>query len=218
LGRDDLRELMGLLSEPDLAEGMLVHAGFHLRLDGEELAAGSPEELNGQQEFPALSSDFFLTVDFGDARHYRRQVLVVFQPESAMVSVSSDDEAWMHRVVERVVAFVHPRRAWFRSQLFLQRSLLIAGLAAVTVSATLSHLSGERFAWTSLWLFLAGIVLVAASYILPQVIPYSLVHLDTKSEPPPTKRERLAVGISLAVFSVPFVGFAVALLLALTGD
>jgi hypothetical protein len=218
MGRDDLRELMGVLSEPEIADGLLVHAGFHFRLDDEEVEAGSPDDLGEGQGMPTASSDFFLTVDFGDSRRYRRQVLVVFQRESAMVSVSSDDEAWMKAVLDSVERFVALRRAWFRSRLLLQRVLLIAGMAAVTVSAALSRLSGDQFAWTSLWLFLVGIVGVAASYILPQAVPHSLVRLDTANEPSPTRGERLAVGISLLAVSITFVGFGVALLLAVAGD
>jgi len=218
MGREDLRELMGVLSEPVIADGLLVHAGFHFRLDDEEVEAGSPDDLGAGQGMPTSSSDFFVTADFGDARRYRRQVLVVFQPESATVSVTSDDEAWMNGVLDSVERFVALRRAWFHSRMLLQRVLLVAGMAAVTVSAVLSRLSGDQFAWTSLWLFLVGIVGVAASYILPQVLPHSLVRLDTPNEPSPTRRERLAVGISLVAFSVTFVGFGVALLLALAGD
>lgn len=213
-----MRELMGLLSEPDLSDGLLVHAGFHLRLPGGESEADVPDPLAGNDEVPPACSDFFLTVDFGNAQAYRRQILVVFEPRSAAISIKSDDKAWMDEVARRVETFVGERRVWFRSHHVLQRSLLIAGMAAVTLSASLSLLAPASLRWAALWLFLAGIAGVVASYVLPRLLPHSLVRLDARHEPLPTVRERLAIGFTVLAFSVTFVGFGVALLLALTGD
>jgi len=212
-----MQELLGVLTEPDVAEGMLVHAGFHVRLPAGEVVGESPDGLAARPELPAESSDVFLTVDFGQREHYVRQVLVVFQQDQALLSISSNDAAWMETVAQRVEGFAATRRAWFRHSGFLQRTLLIAGLAVVTLAAALGNFGGEHYRWVATWLFAMGLIGVVASAILPGRLRYSVVSLVSNEPPGHDRRERALLLGALALFTVALVGAGIATLLELTG-
>jgi hypothetical protein len=216
LSRDDMRSLMGVLTEPEVSQGLLVHAGFHVRLPGGDVMGDSPESLPPSAALPAESSDVFLTVDFGVRDRYLRQVLVVFQRDQAILSISSNDEAWMRAVAERVESFAAARRAWFRHSGFLQRTLLIAGLAVVTLAAAVGNFGGEQYRWAATCFFAMGLVGVLASAILPGQLRYSVVSL-TGSEPPGySLRERAFLAAALALFTVALVGAGITTLLELS--
>lgn len=216
LSRADMRELMASLTEPELADGLLVHAGFHVRLPGGEVAGDSPESLQETPDLPVESSDVFLTVDFGQRERYLRQVLVVFQEDQAILSIASNNEEWMQSVARRVEAFANTRQAWFHHNAFLQRSLLIAGLAVVTLSAALGNFGGEQYRWAATWLFAVGLVVVVASAILPGQLRYSVVSLVSNERPGHNRREWAYMSALLALFTVTLVGAGIATLLELT--
>jgi hypothetical protein len=217
LSRADMQHLIGLLTEPELAQGLLVHAGYHVRLPAGEVVGDSPEGLPGQPDLPPESSDVFVTVDFGQRERYVRQVLVVFQHDRALLSISSDDEEWMQSVANRVETFTAGRRAWFRHGGLLQRSLLIAGLAIVTLAAALGNFGGPQFRWAATWIFAMGLVGVVASAVLPGRLRYSVVSLVSNQPPGHNLRERALLSGALSLFTIALVGAGIATLLELTG-
>ncbi len=216
LSRPDMQELMGTLTGPSVADGLLVHAGFHLRLDAGQVSGDSPETIPAES-LPPECSDVFLTVDFGNRERYERQVLVVFEPHQAAISVTGNDSAWVRTVGQDVADFVEKRRAWFKHPGFLQRLLLIVGMALVTVAAALGDFGGSDWRWPATWLFVAGVTFVAASAVLPGQLRYSVVALTGNRAPGNSPRENLVLGIALAAFSVAFVGAGVSTLLTLAG-
>lgn len=217
LSRVDMQELLGLLTEPDVAEGKLVHAGFHVRLGDNEIAGQSPEDLRNRPELPHESSDVFLTVDFGERDRYVRQVLVVFQPDRAMVSIASDDEPWMQRVAAIVERFARRHQAWFRHSGFLQRAMLVGGMAFVTASAVVGNFGRAEYRWVAVWLLVAGVIGVAASALVPQRLRYSVVALVEPTPPGHSLAEQVWLLGALAAFSFAIVACAVAFLLVVSG-
>lgn len=216
LSRVDMQELLVTLTDPSVADGLLVHAGFHVRLDEGEVTADSPEAV-AEEGLPPESSDVFLTVDFGERERYVRQVLVVFESHQAVVSISSNDEPWMHRVADLVDAFATERQAWFRHSGFLQRLLLVAGMSVVTLAAGIGNFGGADLRWVATWLFLVGVGVVAASAILPGQLRYSVVSLVSAERPGHSPREQAFLWGALALFSVTVVGAGIAILGAIAG-
>jgi hypothetical protein len=155
-------------------------------------------------------------VDFGVRDRYLRQVLVVFQSDQAILSISSNDEDWMRSVAERVETFAEARRAWFRHSAFLQRTLLVAGLAVVTLAAALGNFGGEQFRWAATWMFAMGLVGVLASAILPGQLRYSVVSLVGNEPPGYSLREQTFLAVALALFTVVLVGAGITTLLELS--
>jgi hypothetical protein len=210
-----MQALLGALTEPSVADGLFVHAGFHLRLDAGDVSGDSPETIPADS-LPPECSDVFLTVDFGNRERYERQVLVVFEPHQAAVSVTGNDETWVQRVGQDVAEFVESRQAWFKHPAFLQRLLLIAGMALVTIAAALGDFGGSDWRWPATWLFVAGVTVVAASAVVPGRLRYSVVALTGNRPPGNSPRENLMLGITIVAFSVALVGAGIATLLTLT--
>jgi hypothetical protein len=123
----------------------------------------------------------------------------------------------MRSVAERVQSFAEARRAWFRHSGFLQRTLLIAGLAVVTLAAALGNFGGEQYRWAATWMFAMGLVGVLASAILPGQLRYSVVSLVGNEPPGYSLREQTFLAVALALFTVALVGAGITTLLELTG-
>ncbi|MCA9821504.1 MAG: hypothetical protein KC482_01030 [Dehalococcoidia bacterium] len=216
MSRPDMQALLGALTEPEVAGGLLVHAGFHVRLEAGDVIGDSPDTIP-PESLPPECSDVFLTVDFGDRERYQRQVLVVFEPDQAAVSITGNDPAWIGETASRIVEFVEERRPWFRYPGFLQRALLIAGMTLVTLAAAIGNFAGSEWRWPATWIFVTGVTVVAASALVPGQLRYSVISLTGTQPPGNSSRENTVLGIALAIFSIGVVGSGISSLIALTG-